>query len=413
MPAIKSGAYGRAVSKDCHINNNREWPEASLTSRWAEDNGWRRIPIQEFIIKLSGRCNLACDYCYIYTMADQSWRGRPKQISARTLKQVSARLAEHAEEHCLPSVRVVLHGGEPLLAGLDLIDYTASVIRKDLDAGTDLEMSMQTNGALLDERAMRVMHAHSIRIGLSLDGAEHHNRRRKFANGRISYPSVVRALSLLTEAEHRRLFAGLLCTVDLSNDPVEVYEALARFAPPMLDILLPHANWSSPPPQAEDGNLTPYARWLIQMFDRWAGDRYSNIRIRLFEDIIRLVLGGSNSSDQIGLSPAAFLVVDTDGSLQQTDTLKSAYAGAPDTGLNVFDHAVDDALIHPAVIARQLGRLALADECLQCPVVGVCGGGHYSHRYRRGSGFRNPSVYCSDLQALIDHVAAEVHAGIV
>jgi uncharacterized protein len=26
------------------------------------------------------------------------------------------------------------------------------------------------------------------------------------------------------------------------------------------------------------------------------------------------------------------------------------------------------------------------------------------HRYRKGTGFRNPSVYCHDLQYLINHI---------
>ncbi|MFM9559368.1 FxsB family radical SAM/SPASM domain protein, partial [Streptomyces caniscabiei] len=43
--------------------------------------------------------------------------------------------------------------------------------------------------------------------------------------------------------------------------------------------------------------------------------------------------------------------------------------------------------------------------CRACPLVRICGGGHYAHRYRPGSGFRNPSVYCADLDVLIRHIA--------
>jgi uncharacterized protein len=28
----------------------------------------------EFIVKVHSRCDLSCDYCYMYEMADQSWR---------------------------------------------------------------------------------------------------------------------------------------------------------------------------------------------------------------------------------------------------------------------------------------------------------------------------------------------------
>ena len=38
----------------------------------------------------------------------------------------------------------------------------------------------------------------------------------------------------------------------------------------------------------------------------------------------------------------------------------------------------------------------------------ICGGGLYPHRYRAGSGFRHPSVYCADLLRLITHVRDRV-----
>jgi uncharacterized protein len=34
----------------------------------------------------------------------------------------------------------------------------------------------------------------------------------------------------------------------------------------------------------------------------------------------------------------------------------------------------------------------------------------YTHRYRPGTGFLNPSVYCADLMKFIDHASARVQA---
>ena len=41
------------------------------------------------------------------------------------------------------------------------------------------------------------------------------------------------------------LFSGLLCTIDLRNDPVTMSEALAAFQPPGIDFLLPHGIWAA------------------------------------------------------------------------------------------------------------------------------------------------------------------------
>lgn len=32
------------------------------------------MAFMEFVVKIHSRCNPACDYCYVYDMADQSWR---------------------------------------------------------------------------------------------------------------------------------------------------------------------------------------------------------------------------------------------------------------------------------------------------------------------------------------------------
>ena len=67
-------------------------------------------------------------------------------------------------------------------------------------------------------------------------------------------------------------------------------------------------------------------------------------------------------------------------------------------------------LWHPGFVARQIGIAALADDCLRCPLHRICGAGHYAHRYRAVSGFRNPTVYCADMALLIGHIRARLAA---
>jgi uncharacterized protein len=161
-----------------------------------------------------------------------------------------------------------------------------------------------------------------------------------------------------------------------------------------------------PPPGREPGSAaTPYADWLIEIFDRWYAAPKQETRIRLFSEIIHLLLGGASASEAIGLSPVTVVVIETDGTIEQSDLLKSAYPGAPETGLHVATDPFDAALALPQVVARQVGELALADECRRCPVHRVCGGGLYAHRYRPGSGFMNPSIYGPDLRRLISHIS--------
>jgi uncharacterized protein len=252
-----------------------------------------------------------------------------------------------------------------------------------------------------------------IRVGVSLDGSEQqHDRHRRTPRGTGSYASTAQALRLLRD-EYREIFAGLLCVIDLDADPVGTYAALLEFAPPTIDFLLPHGNWSAPPPRRPEGRPeTPYGDWLVAVFDRWYTAPHQETVVRTFREIMTLAAGGVSQTESIGLSPVTLLVVDTDGSVEQVDALRSVHHGAAETGMSVFGHDFDELLTHPAIVARQIGIEALAPGCLRCQIHGICGAGYYPHRYRSGDGFLNPSVYCPDLTRLIEHIVGRFRADV-
>ena len=379
-----------------------EWPKSLDTEKLFAD-GWHPTPFRQFIIKIHSRCNLACHYCYMYELADQSWRTQPRTMSSGLVSVVAMRIAEHARAHNLDTVRIIFHGGEPLLGGVNLIIDALDKIRDAVDARVRVDAWVQTNGTLLDEEALDAIEAKSIRVGVSLDGdQENHNRNRQYANGKGSHEEVTQALRQLMK--HPSIYSGILCVVNLDADPIATYDSLLRFAPPMIDFLFPHANWSSPPSRRCDSTLAPYAEWLTAIFDRWYNAISQETRIRLFDEIIHLLLGGKSATEAVGLTPTSLIVIETDGSIEQSDTLKSAYEGAAATGLHIVRDSFDDALRLPQVIATQLGLSALSSECLACNMREICGGGLYAHRYRADNGFRNRSVYCPDLYALIMHI---------
>ena len=393
------------------VSSTPEWPHRTLDPVALRSSGWRPAPFRDVVLKVHQRCNLACDYCYVYTMADRTWRDRPLVIDRPTWLAAAERMAEHAATHRLRSMRLILHGGEPLLAGATRLNQLITDFRSTLGDTCRLDVQMQTNGVLLDQQILDLLVEHGVRIGVSLDGtAADNDRRRRRADGRGSHSDVDRALRLLASPRYRGSYAGLLCTVDPTTDPVACYEALLTYAPPTVDLLLPHANWTTPPDRPANGGPTPYADWLIAVFDRWYGAPRQEVGIRLFEDLMALILGGSGRSEQIGLSPVAVVVVESDGAIEQVDSLKSTYPEACATGLSVFSDPFDAAFDHPGIVARQLGIGALSDTCRRCSVRSVCGGGHYAHRYRSGTGFRNPTVYCADMLALIRHVTARMAA---
>ncbi|MFJ5261995.1 FxsB family cyclophane-forming radical SAM/SPASM peptide maturase [Streptomyces sp. NPDC088387] len=363
-----------------------------------------RRAFRQFVLKVHSRCDLACDHCYVYRHADQSWRRRPQVMADDVITATVSRIAEHARAHPeLRRVHVILHGGEPLLAGSERLARIAAALRTALDGVCALHLRMQTNGLLLDEEFCRMLVREGIAVGISLDGDRaSHDRHRVRANGTGSYDAVVRAVRLIGSPPHRAAFAGLLCTVDAANDPVAVHDALAALDPPRVDFLLPHATWDRPP-WRDPARPATYAHWLTTVHDRWAAAGRP-FPVRLFDSIEAGRDGAESFTEALGLGSPDLVVVETDGEIEQADWLKTAAQNAPSTGFHVLRDSFDDAAAHPGFLAQRGGTDALSRTCQECEVVRICGGGLYGHRHRAANGFDNPSVYCEDLFRLIGHV---------
>jgi len=271
-----------------------------------------RASISQFVLKVHSRCNLACDHCYVYEHADQSWLHQPRAMAPPTVRRTASRIAEHVVEHSLERVTVVLHGGEPLLIGPARLAAMLAELRSRLDPVTRLHLRMQSNGLLLTEDICRLLAEFEVGVGVSLDGDRADNdRHRRHADGTSSHRAVLRALELLRRPEFRPIFAGILCTVDIRNDPLAVYSALVAEQPPRIDLLLPHATWDQPP-ERPNGDPAAYGQWLGRIYRRWNADGRP-VPIRLFDSLLSAMVGGPSGTEWIGLDPVDLAVVETDG----------------------------------------------------------------------------------------------------
>lgn len=323
-------------------------------------------------------------------------------MSLATAARLGERINEHATAHGVEQVDFVLHGGEPLLLG---VAYLGEICRTVAEHAPDVRIRWngQTNGTEYTEEVLEFSREWGVTFGLSMDGPSAVNDLHRVDHaGRSSFRAVARALSLLSSPAGRPYWGGILAVIDLRADPVETYSYFRSFDPPSIDFLMPLGHHDLRPPGKERGlDTTPYADWLLQVFDLWYDERPQPVRFRRFRDIIALYLGATRSSEEWGLQPVDFIVVETNGEIQAVDTLKVTYPGACDLGMNIFSHSFDAALQSPKVRARQQNWSALSETCQACDLVRVCGGGYFPQRYSARNGFRNPSVYCADLMKLI------------
>lgn len=382
-----------------------------------EKSGERtKTPFNEAILKVASRCNLACDYCYVYESVDQSHRKQPPFMSDETVLATAQAFSEHATTHDIEDLFFVIHGGEPLLIERSRPGFLRSLVetfRATIRPETNIHFSIQTNGTLLDIATLNELNDLEIKVGVSVDGDKlMHDRHRKYHNGRGSFRDVSRGIAYLNQEEYRKIRSGLLCTVNLDNNPIETIEALETFDPDHVDLLLPLATWDDLPygyESVDDLKEAKYGKWLWPIYQRWRqNDRKPSIRF--FQEIEDHLIKGEGSAEYLGLKPPGNIVVETNGELQQVDTLKVAFDGAPATGYNVHEHSLDLVLENdPITKHRRMGAKALSTTCQRCILLEPCGGGYIPFRSKANEDpelrFKNEAVYCEDYKYIFGCIA--------
>lgn len=325
----------------------------------------------------------------------------PKLLSQERRSDFATRLAEYAEEVGLTRCAVIFHGGEPLLAGAETLAAFAAELRAATSANIDV--SLQTNGVLLDDAALDVLEAADIGISLSLDGPRAANDKHRLTRkGRSSFDQTQAALLRLQNRP--KVFAGVIAVVDASTSPDELFEYFNEFKIPRLDFLLPDAHHLRPPPD-RDGAPDLYETWMIRAFDLWL-DQYPNLPVRTFEALLDAVTGLPSGTDAFGFGDVSLISIETDGSYHDLDVLKVTKHGATQLFGSVADTRISDIASSAPIQEHRsyLKKDGLCEKCKSCSIVEICGGGSLPHRFG-ANGFANPTVYCREMFALVQHVS--------
>ena len=364
--------------------------------------------VDTVVLKVAGRCNIDCSYCYVYRLGDSGWLRQPRLMSPETYLAVGDALRD-LSIGLGHTFAVVLHGGEPLLLGRDRLDSILSTIRHSLPRSHAI--GIQTNGTLITTEILDVCAAHDTTISVSLDGPRHvHDRHRVGFDAFGTFDRVIDGLRLIRSHPARdKLFTGILAVVDPSSDPTEVYSFFKELDVPGVDFLYRDGNYSVLPPGKASQSSTEYGEWMSEVLDLCVTDP-SPMRIRILDDLIRLILGGTGTKDGVGLTSYGVLVIDTDGSIAKNDILKGSFDGA--------DRFVEPWSVHTHKIQNFIESMDFAESvaqqrpsspiCQGCPELGVCGGGTTAHRWSDDNGYANPSIYCADQKLLIGRARSHV-----
>lgn len=367
----------------------------------------KEINFTSFIVKVASRCNLNCDYCYMYQHVDQTWKDKPRTLSKEHQDLFTYRLEEYVKEKNLEKILIIYHGGEPILFGVDKMIQLSENIRERLNfLGCKVDFGMQTNGVLLKKEHLEKFEKYRISVSLSIDGPkEIHDSHRIDLRGKPTFDRVFKAMKLLQE--HPSIFTGCIAVINPYFNPKDFFDFFDRNGISELNILLPDANYITPPVgRNKDPDL--YRNWLINAFDYWF-DNCPHIKCKYFDSLLQGIFGQRMITDSYGLGDINLLVLETDGTYHDHDVLKITEENSSSLGLSLENHPIKDAEKAPKIEFHRklLTKEGLSKQCQSCKHIEMCGGGFIGHRFSN-EGYANPSIYCGELYDLFDHVIARV-----
>lgn len=167
-------------------------------------------PIRMLVLTLTGRCNFKCQYCYA---SEQEQVDMERETALSAVKMAG----ESGERFLLQ-----FSGGEPLLQ-FPLIREIVTFVEEHR---LNVQLQIQTNGALLTKDIGKWLFDHKVGIGISCDGRPRvMDRTRKSKGGESSSQIVTKAFKNLSD---NGIGTGITCVV--TDDMVDELEGISDMA---------------------------------------------------------------------------------------------------------------------------------------------------------------------------------------
>lgn len=321
---------------------------------------------------LSEQCNLACKYCFL-------GNNDCEKRSNFLLENMSVEIAEKAIKFFIRQIKesgldmeenkpvLIFYGGEPLV-NFNVLEYVAERInelRSEERCIRNIEMSMVTNGLLLDEARVSRLRELGVAIAISIDGfTEEANNMRVDLAGNPVFSRILNKLDLC-----KKMGVDVSLSVTLSEETIKSTKDILKLVDAYgvkafgFNIMMSSDTFVLPQSYNEAA-----AQFII--------DEFIELRERgIYEDRMMRKLK-SFSKAQVYFSDCAAtaggqIVIAPNGRV-------GICHGCLHDKQYFVAHINDDAFIAVKddnfIEWSQLTPIN-HDECLDCPALGICGGG--------------------------------------
>lgn len=362
---------------------------------------------------LSEQCNLACKYCFL---GNNDYGKRSEFL----LKGMSLETADQAIDFFIRQIKastldfeenkpvLIFYGGEPLInfPVLEHIARRMNGLKDTVACIKNLEMSIVTNGLLLDERKIKILQDLGVGIAISVDGfTEKANRMRVDVTGKPVFSRILDKLELC-----RKLGVDVSLSVTLSEETLknttDVLDLLDAYGIKGFgfNIMMSSDTFALPESYNEAA-----AKFII--------DEFIELRKRgIYEDRMMRKLKAFSKA-QVYYSDCAAtaggqIVIAPNG---QVGVCHGCLHNKRDFVSNIYDDEFIAIKDQTFIEWSQLSPVN-RKECQGCPALGICGGGCPVNAMSLKSGNTIHSIderFCVHAKMTLDFLISDLHRIVV
>jgi uncharacterized protein len=344
----------------------------------------------------------------MFNKTSDAYLDKPKLMNLTQTRAVADFLAEAIRSGDADAVRIIFHGGEPLMVGKARFAAMCDVFVEVLRPIARLGFSVQTNAMLIDPEWVSIFRRYDVNVGVSLDGPEEINDiDRVDHQGRGTYKRVRTGVGKLIDAAQHGAGPqpGLLCVINPAAHGADLFNHFVKeVGVNSIDFLLPMETWDS----VGDLSVEKVGDFLVSAFDAWVAMGSQSVSVRFFENFYTYMTGVTRTH-RAAERPQDYVIVSisSDGSFGPDDALRVASDDLFD--FSVHTHTLAQYLASPQVRHLHQASVEAPAECSGCAWENYCKGGSANgrviNRYSDAAGFGRKSVLCEALRKAYAHMA--------
>ncbi len=312
------------------------------------------------ILKLTARCNLNCSYCY-----DSDFRRDLSHLSYMSLENVEKIISMAASYS--RSVELILHGGEPTLAGAEYFRRIAEDIIPKYPYSY-IRLCVQTNGTLLTDEFIDILLRNNIGIGISYN-ALHESLR-------FSHGEEEKVLKNMEKIKEKGANFGVIdvLTNESYPDMQRIYDFYkAREINASLNLAFATNEAETTKYVVNNNELSAYEQEAENYFRYWARDKSASYDRHASMYISLLLTGlGQCCHHAFSCTDERWLSINVNGNIYPCD------GDFPDKYLLGNLHDIDSiysVFNSPSFIRYQDEREEKLKKCESCNLFDYCTGG--------------------------------------